>query len=406
MVTSSSDRGTVGVADFRTGQLEPVMAGVYARYAASGHIVVVQSDGTVLAAPFDQDALEVTGAAIQLFEGVAFGGLTRFGGQIGAQLALSQNGDLLYRAGAATAMQELVWVTRDGTAEVIDPGWTGQFDTPALSPDGTRLAITIIEDYELQLWIKNLDRGPLARLTLEGSGNQRPAWTPDGQSIAFISDRGGNLDLYARRSDGSALAELLLGESENVLEARYSADGEWLLYRSGVPGDLFAVRVGMDSGPVTLVATEAYEGTPVLSPDGRWLAYVSAESGQNQVYVRPFPNTDEGKWLISIDGGTEPMWAHSGRELFYKAPTIAPDGGTLGSELVSVEVLPGTTFVTGEHRSLFSLDGFANSAARQEYDVTADDQRFVMIQYRDRGDASELIVIENFFEELKAKVGN
>ena len=123
---------------------------------------------------------------------------------------------------------------------------------------------------------------------------------------------------------------------------------------------------------------------------------MSNQSGQDEVYVRPFPNIDEARSLVSTNGGSEPMWARSGRELFYKS----------GGELVSREVLPGTTFNTGEQRPLFSLDGYVNYRHRQSYDVTADDQRFLMIRFRDRGSASELVLVENFFEELKAKVGN
>ncbi len=148
--------------------------------------------------------------------------------------------------------------------------------------------------------------------------------------------------------------------------------------------------------PVPLVATEFLETAPRVSPDGRWLAYVSNESGPREVYVRPFPNTNDGKWLVSTDGGREPVWAHSGRELFYQE----------GQTLMSVEVLPGATFVTGERRMLFSTLGFRTNPNYQRYDVTPDDQRFVMIRTRGSQEAVELIVVENLFEELKAKVGN
>ncbi len=259
--------------------------------------------------------------------------------------------------------------------------------------------MSITQNNEEQLWIKTLDRGPLVRFTFEGIQNSRPAWTPDGRAVAFSSDRGAGRDLYVKRADGSALAELLLDTELAIWEGRYSPDGEWLLYRVEDRGsDLYAVRLGLDSVPVALVTTDANERTPALSPNGRWLAYASNESGRYEVYVRPFPNTSESRWLVSINGGIEPMWAHSGRELFYRG----------GGELVSVEVLSGTTFVTGEQRSLFSLDGFEDrlDGARQFYDVTPDDQRFVMIRRRDAGDASEVILVQNFFEELKSKVGN
>jgi hypothetical protein len=202
-----------------------------------------------------------------------------------------------------------------------------------------------------------------------------------------------------RRADGSAPAELLLDEEHHLDEVTYSPDGAWLVYRVGRGldrRDLYARRIGADDAPVALVATEFNEITPAVSPDGRWLAYASDVSGRFEVYVRPFPNASDGRWPVSTDGGQEPIWAHSGRELFY-----------LGrGNLMSVEVLPGSTFVTGERKVLFSSRGYDASRWHQNYDVAPDDQRFVMIRSLEGADAGELIVVENFFEELKAKVGN
>ncbi len=128
----------------------------------------------------------------------------------------------------------------------------------------------------------------------------------------------------------------------------------------------------------------------------RWLAYVSDETGRSEIYVRPFPNTLEGRWQVSTDGGTEPAWAHSGRELLYREP----------NNLMSVEVLSGATFVYGEPRALFPVVGLRRDRNHPQYDITPDDQRFVMIRNRGVNETPELIVVENFFEELKAKVGN
>ncbi len=205
--------------------------------------------------------------------------------------------------------------------------------------------------------------------------------------------------MYVRRADGTALAEVLRDEERQLQEVRYSDDGEWIVYRigSGPTSDLHALRVGVDSAPVVLVATDHQETEPALSPDSRWLAYVSDETARSEVYVRPFPNTAEGKWQVSTDGGIEPAWAHSGRELFYKNGR---------DELVRVEVLRGVTFVTGETHVLFSTRQYRSNPFRRQYDVTPDDQRFVMIRNLGAEEASELIVVENFFEELKAKVGN
>ena len=147
---------------------------------------------------------------------------------------------------------------------------------------------------------------------------------------------------------------------------------------------------------MALVVTVYDETSPAVSPDGRWLAYASNESGRWEVYVRPFPNTNDGKWLVSTNGGQEPVWAHSGRELFYKG----------SGNLMVIEVLPGATFVRGARRALFSVQGFVSTIFHQQYDVTPDDQRFVMIRNLGAEDADELIVVENFFEEVKAKVGN
>ncbi len=384
----------IAVVDVGTGTHSVLLRGVRARYAASGHLVYVTADGTLMAVPFDETTLAVTGDAVALVEGLRVG----FVGIV--DLAVSATGTLFYTSGDVYGggLGEVVWVTRDGTAEEIDPDWTADFLWPKLSPDGMYLAVGITANDELQIWIKELDRGPFPKLTFTGSLNQRPAWTPDGRSVAFSSNRGDNLDLYVRRADGTGQPQLLLDEERPLEEVTYSPDGEWLVYREGGEDrkrDLYARRMGSDTA-TALVVTEYDETSPAVSPDGRWLAYVSNESGRYEVYVRPFPNTNDGRWQVSTDGGVEPVWAHSGRELFYKG----------SGNLIVVEVLPGATFVTGERGVLFSTQRFGGSnPIHQSYDVTLDDQRFVMIR-SPNAEANQLIVVENFFEELKAKVGN
>jgi serine/threonine-protein kinase len=377
----------IAVADLGTGTHTVLVPGVRARYAASGHLLYVTADGTLMAVPFDEATLAVTGDAVALVQGlrVALHGFI--------DLAVSATGTLLYTTGGVLGggLAEMVWVTRDGTAEEIDPGWMGDFTWPRVSPDGTQLAVTIAANDERQMWVKELGRGPLRKLTFVGN-NSQPAWTPNGREVAFVSSRGENNDLYVRRADASAPAELLLDAGQPIGEVTYSPDGTWLIYR--VNGDLYGVRVGGDSVPVRLVATAA---SPAVSPDGRWLAYNSYESGRIEVYVCPFPNTSEGRWQVSTDGGIEPVWAHSGRELFYK-------GGNL--MLMVVEVLPGPTFVTGERRALFATQRFLPDPSHPQYDVMPDGQRFVMIRTRTVDEAGGLILVENFFEELKAEVGN
>ncbi len=391
---SSPDQLNIAVADITTGDHKVLVRGVFARYAQSGHLLYVTVDGTLMAVPFDQDALTTSGDPTAIVAGVALRILRT------PDLAVSASGTLMYTTGGGVAGGgEPVWVDRDGKAEVIAPGWTNAAINLALSPDGNQLGVAISGSQEIQLWVRQLDRGTASKLTFQGQQNERPEWTPDGRSIAFITDRQGDVDLFQRRADGTAVAEVLLDMEQALQELRFTRDGSWLVYRQGggPASDLYARRVGMDSAAIPLVATEFQETSPAVSPDGRWLAYVSNETGGSEVYVRPFPNVDDGRWLVSTDGGTEPMWAHSGRELFYRNGR---------NEMVAVEVLESAPFATGEQHVLFSAQPYRGEVFHQMYDVTPDDRRFVMIRIEETGDSDiELIVVENFFEELKAKVG-
>ncbi len=381
----------IAVVEFASGEVRVLGPGNDPEYAASGHLVYVRSDRVLMAAPFDQDRLALTGPATPLVEGVAL-----YGGGA-AQFALSETGTLLYRTGGQP-MREPVWVDRDGRHAAVDPGWVGTFATPALSPDGSKLAVAHGGDAGLDLWVKQLDTGPLSRLTFAEGADARPWWMSDGRSVLFVSGRGETYDLYRKRADGVGQAEPVLVLPEAVQQGQISPDGEWLVYRTG-PGsggaDIRARRLRGDTGTVALVADpNINEHSPVISPDGKWLAYVSDESGRRELYVRPFPNVDDGRWQVSTAGGSEPVWAHSGRELFYK---------NASDELVSSEVRTSPTFMVGQHRILFSAADYNKDAFHPQYDVTRDDQRFVML--RNRMPESDLVLVLNWFEELKQRVG-
>ncbi len=376
----------VAVTEIGTGEHRVLVRGVAAKYAPSGHLLYVTSDGALLAAPFDQGRMELTGEPTALVQDL---GIRAFGS---IDISVANDGTLLYGTGAqATDPDEVVWVTRDGVEEEIDPGWVGDFATVALSPDGRQLAVSIVEGNEEQLWVKQLPGGPLTKLTFDGTLNYRPDWTPDGRFVMFVSDRMRNLTLHRKRADGSAQAELVLEYALPIWNFSQSRNGEWLVFRT-TPRDLFALSP--DGDTLTLVASPFNERIPKLSPDGRWLAYSSDESGRQEIYVRPFPNTGDAKWQVSTNGGYFPMWAHSGGELFYR---------TAQREMIAVEVLPGPTFAMGERHVLFTG---AYRIGPGSYDIASDDQRFVMMRSRGVGQASELIVVENFFEELKERVGN
>ena len=379
----------VAVVDFSTGEIRVLAEGTLGRYAESGHLVYVREDGGLMAVPFDQDQFLVTGPELLLSDQLSPG--------LSQNFALSRSGRLLYTQSSAT--WEVVLVERDGAWTSVDP------DNPilgmryvALSPDNTRLAMntwpSAVND-DGQIWIKELPRGPLAQLTFEGAVNMRPSWTPDGRSVIFISDRGDNRDVWVKRSDGATEAEVLLDDSAIVDEAFYSHSGEWLVYRRGKEdGDrnIFAIQPNLDTTPTTLVVSSFDEVAPALSADSRWLAYVSGRGGQANVYVRPFPEADT-ETLVSINGGTEPVWSRNRPELYYR------NGA---GEMVVVPVLPGPEFKTGTQQVLFSAEEFKRDFYHAAYDVTADGQRFVMIRVSESGSLDEqLIVVENWFEELQ-----
>jgi dipeptidyl aminopeptidase/acylaminoacyl peptidase len=359
---------------------------VAAAYAPSGHLLYVTADGSLMAVPFDLDGLRVTGEPVAIGTGV---GIRPYGA---TDLAVAGDGTVAYLTGKrADDPSEVVWVGLDGLVELIDPAWVGSFSTLAVSPDGKRLAVSVIASGDEQLWIKELPRGPMTKLTFDGSLNWRPAWLPDGRTVSFTSDRSGSTRIMAKRADGSVPAEVVLelGSDATAQEAVWHPRERWLVYRQ-TPRDIYAISPTGDTVPI--VATPFEERAPALSPDGRWLAYQSDESGRFEVYVRPFPNSSSGKWQISTDGGIVPRWSPDGRALYYLGPT----------SLMAVEVGSGVTFTPGNRRALFST-GFLATTQESSYDIMPDGRRFVMIRNRTSAEDAELIVVENVGRALQSR---
>jgi serine/threonine-protein kinase len=316
------------------------------------------------------------------------------------EIGISSSGVLVYLGGGASAADvRAVRVDRHGNASPVDPAWHGEINSLDLSPDGGRLVVSLVSGGRTDLWVKQLNTGPLTRLTFEGTLNYRPAWRPDGRLLSFTSDRAGPSFLYQIRADGSGTAERIMpGDTTQIDESEWSHDGRWLLYRAGVSDDqrkLYAL--GSDTSRVTLVASRFDSYMPTLSPDGRWLAYVSPESGREEVYVRPFPDAGQARWQVSTGGGAAPAWAHSGRELFYLSQT---------GQMISVEVLPGPTFRPGAQHALFALPRIDPSPFHRAYVVTPDDRAFIMLQGTAEAGTEEtyLSVVLNWFDEVKARV--
>jgi serine/threonine protein kinase/Tol biopolymer transport system component len=379
----------IALLDTRTGKHRVLTRGVVGRYAATGHLVYATDDGLLMAAPFDLKRGAITGDAVLLTEGLAFRGNQR------VDVALSSAGVLAYSSGATVAsVRELVWVSREGIATVVDPTWTADLSGRAvLSPDGRAAAITIGRGNSRQVWVKQLDRGPASRVTDAGWA---PSWTPDGRSLVFSSPSG----LQRVPADGSSLPVTIRGRGSELVapvtaaQASYSPDGKWLVFQSR--GDVMAVRTDGDTSTRVMIADVANQMVPMLSPDGRWIAYSSDESGTFQVYVRPFPDTKVAKRQVSLASGYAPRWSRSGRELFYF------DGN---QDLWVVPVSTTPSFTSGLPKRLFALNAYA-PITNNLYDVGADGQRFLFSRAAGSGgDApDELVIVLNFFEELKATV--
>ena len=381
----------VAVLDLATGKHHVLLQAITARYAASGHLVYVTESGDLLAVPFDLKRLAISGESFALANRIA----TRAFGAV--DLALSESGTLIYTIGGqAVGASDLVYLSRDGKVEPVDTGWTANFQNLALSPDGKRLAFGVAAGTGQDVWVRNLPAGPLTKLSFEGSQNGRAIWTHDGRTVGYITNRSGVRELWAGASDGSTpVVPVIQRRGENVNEAIWSPDGQWLLYVVGgdSAGVVYARRMTGDTTPKALIVSPKPVNSISLSPDGRYLAYNSNESGPWEAYVRPFPAVERGRWTVSTNGGFEPHWSHSGHEILFYGNT---------GMLESVEVLPGPTFTTGRRREVFNGSAFAGGV--NSWAVTPDDQRFLVIRPgADQGQSRDLVVVQNFLQELRTR---
>ena len=271
----------------------------------------------------------------------------------------------------------------------------------AVSPDGRRLAVGLGSGTSVNIWVKQLDRGPATRLTF-GNRDRRPTWSPDGRQVAFIRDTANSSVVYARPADGSGPERLLARIDRMIQEVTWSPEGHWLVLRTdntqAGAGDLVGVRLGGDSTPVPLVASAFSEFHPAVSPDGKWLAFTSNESGNNEVYVRPFPDTRGGRWQVSNGGGLEPAWAPQGRELYY----VSPNG-----HLMAAEVRTNPTFSVAGTSTLFDVSGFFTDLFHQAYAVEPSGRSFLVFAPRRQAverRSPPVVWVDGWFRDLEARL--
>ena len=366
------------------------IAGTYPRYSSSGHLLF-ERDGRVFAVPFDPRRLEVTGQAVPVLDGVKTSPNSG-----AADFTVSDTGSLVYLPENTYARDGLiVWVDRSNQVkELAAPA--RHYGSPHISPDGGRIAVAIPSGSSgSDVWVYEIAHGTLTRLTFD-EHSSAPVWSPDGKRIAFTTTRPKGPAILVKPADGSGAEETLVqGESLIVVPTSWSTDGKFLAYwtvGSATGRDIWIAPITGDRKPQPFLRTQFNEMQARFSPDDRWLAYMSEESGRYEVYVQPFPGPG-GKWQISTNGGTTPVWAQNGRELFYMS----------SGKIMSVGVTTQPTFSASTPRIIADYPPFLmGRLTNGVYDVSPDGQRFLFVKANvENGPLDEVRVVLNWAEELK-----
>ena len=331
---------------------------------ASGHILFLRMD-TLMGLPFDADRLKVTGEALAIADPVREVSIYSRG-----LFSASQNGLLAYAEGPTRADRQLVWYDRSGR-QVGTVSGMDAYANPRISPEGKRL-LFYLDSSGYDIWSCDLARGVKTRQTFGSAstgGSIYAIWSPDGKRIAYQAHRDGKHAIYQKPSDGSSSEELLVeGSDRYKFPTDWSPDGTVLAYQEGKPGgwSIWMMPMGGGRKPYLFRDVPFSEREAAFSPDGRWLAYTSNESGEIRVYVAPFPGPG-GKWQVSSGGGNSPRWRRDGREIFY----LSPDSKVMATEVAA----HGSSFEVGSVRTLFEARPYGVFG---RFDVTADGQRFIM----------------------------
>jgi serine/threonine protein kinase/Tol biopolymer transport system component len=397
LFTTLAGSPRIEIVSLRTGRSHELTEGLGAYYSPSGHLVFVRG-GSLFAAPFDLTRQELTGPAISILDGVMI--VSPFQSP---QFALSSTGALGYVPGSAPR-HTLALVDREGKVSPL-PFEPREWEEPRFSPDGNRIAATV-RATNPDIWILDLLRGSSARLTFDPGEDETVAWAPDGKAVAFSANRKGQPSprelgperpgttrgIYRQASDGSGAEERLLDADSHPHVSSWSPDGRTLAYTDFDPdysGDIWILTLGQKAEKRPWLRTPFNERAGSFSPDGRWIVYVSNESGRDEIYVQPFPGPG-GKWQVSVSGGTEPVWSRDGKELFYLS----------GRKMMSVPVSAGTTFSAEIPHVLFEGSFVPTRRGEAAYDVSPDGRRFLMVRRDEQMITNHLNVVLNFSQEL------
>jgi eukaryotic-like serine/threonine-protein kinase len=347
--------------------------------------------GTLLAVPFDEKKLVVTGAPVPVLQGVQ----TIIGGGM-AQFFVARDGTLVYIPGTALGTQNtLVSVDRTGKETPLRAP-PRAYEDLSLSPDGKQLAMTIVAERQWSVWLYDLQQGSLNRVTFDGDSRD-PIWSADAKRIIYESTRNGRKSIFWKPVSGPGGEEELVTTASQPLAGSVSKDGRYLTFSayesSGLSG-IYQLPLQGDRKP-KLLFNERSALMESISPDGKWLAYESADSGRGEVYVRDFAS-GSGKWQISTEGGTRAWWSADGHELFFRSTDSKS-----GYSMMSVAVSPGNEFVASPPRALFR---FSCNQAAHDYAPTPDRQHFLCIKPPESEAKATLVnVVLNWATELEKK---
>jgi len=400
----SFDRAQIVAYTISTGQQKVVIQdGFYGRYVPTGHLVYVH-EGTLFAVRFDAKRLKITGPSAPILEGVVANPATG-----GAQFSFSEAGNLVYVAGRGLpVLSSIYWMERNGTFTALRET-PATYLSPAFSPDGKRLAMEINDGKRSDIWTYEWGRDTLTRTTLGGESSHDPVWTPDGQRITYTVEEKGMYSLYWKRGDGSGEATRLTENLNPEYAGSWRPDGKVLAFTQSNPhtgSDIMILPMDgsensgwIPGGPKIFLSGPHEERTPAFSPDGRWLAYSSNESGDYEVYVQAFPGPG-ARWQISTSEGQHPKWSRNGKELFYCTKE--------GKIMVVAYTVSGDSFVA-EKPQLWSTQSLnlMNLGALSMFDLHPDGRRFAVVKVPGSTAGSPLnegTLISNFFDEVRAKV--
>ncbi len=379
--------GRLHLVNIASGKKTPIgIDGNNVKYVANEYLVY-NRDGRLEAVGFDATAKVVTGAPVPILDGIRIESLVW-----AAQCAISKNGTLVYLPGVFEQKSNLVWRDRSGRADSL-PYPAELYSNFQLSPDGQRLAIEIIQDHKPNVWLYNLARQSRFKLTLKGR-NKYPVWSPDGKNIAFNSDQTGKWTLFLKSADRKGEARLLK-QSENSYgynPSSWSPDGRVLALNNFEVWDIWSLDMDSTGTLQALIGSSFSEWGAAFSPDGNWIAYISDEQGQYDIYVQPYPPTGESM-QVSTEGGEEPVWSQSSNELFFRNGRKWMVASFTTSPTLSFEV-PRVLF----EGNYLNIDGVG-------HDVSPDGQRFLLLKpVEEASSRTQLNVVTNWFEELKQKV--